>query len=313
MRVGPPSWWTADRPQQLSLLIEGQGLADVRVTANRDVVRIDRVEPALDRRSAIVDVTVAAGAAPGEIGIQFESQGRIARFDWRLVKPPERKPQPIGPDDVIYLIMPDRFVNGNPQNDAPADEDAMLDRQDKEAYHGGDFAGIRQKLPYLADLGVTAIWLNPVYRQGPHWVTAEVAGNKIRYAPYHGYMPIDFYNTNPRFGSLDEYRELVAEAHRLGLKVIQDQILGYTGLHHGWVTEPPLENWFHGSRDSHLLQTFQYDKLADQPGALTIPLSAVGPLGAIERLYGDATATREGNSVKLEMPAESAGLFRLRP
>ena len=98
----------------------------------------------------------------------------------------------------------------------------------RHAYHGGDFSGLKARLPYLADLGVTALWLTPVYRPAPKWYETRANGRPRRYADFHGYSPADFYDSNPAFGSLDEYRSLVDEAHRLGLKVIQDQILGYT-------------------------------------------------------------------------------------
>jgi glycosidase len=260
-RVAPPSWWAADESQPVMLLFEGTGLGKARIRSGRADVLVERVEQGSDGRAIFAEVTLAAGAEPGPVEFEIEAGGSSRRARWSIAPRPDRRPDPFGPDDVIYLIMPDRFANGDPTNDAPADEDAMLDRHNPQAYHGGDFRGIRQKLPYLADLGVTAIWLTPVYTQGRHWFTPGGAGP--RYSPYHGYMPIDFYDANPRFGSMAEYRELVAEAHRLGLKVIQDQIVGYTGPHHQWVARPPADNWFHGPINRPPVQTFRFDALAN--------------------------------------------------
>lgn len=263
-RISPPSWWATAEPERISLLIEGRGLDQGQVRSRDAALRIDRVEPGLEGRALVVDVTIAAGAQPGPIELEIEAGAERTLVEWQLVARPKRRPQPIGPDDVIYLIMPDRFANGDPTNDRPPGEEPMLDRGNREAYHGGDFRGIRERLAYLVDLGVTAIWLTPVYQQDPGWRIVGSGDQTSRFAPYHGYAPVDFYKTNPRFGSLAEYGQLVAEAHRLGLKVIQDQIVGYTGPEHPWVKQPPAENWFHGSVEAPTVQTLRFEALANK-------------------------------------------------
>jgi glycosidase len=159
--------------------------------------------------------------------------------------------------------MPDRFANGDPANDEATEGDRMFDRRDTHAYHGGDFAGVRRRLPDLAGLGVTAIWLTPVYRQATTWFAAQIAGVPRKMADFHGYCPVDFYDTNPRFGSLSDYRAVVDEAHRLGLKVIQDHVLGHIGPKHRWVVHPPSADWFHGPLESPPLCTFRFDTLSN--------------------------------------------------
>ncbi|HEV3165613.1 MAG TPA: alpha-amylase family glycosyl hydrolase [Isosphaeraceae bacterium] len=266
-RVNPPSWWTSGRPQEVTLLIEGSGLTDARVSLKHETIRIGRSPPGRDGHALFVDVTIPADARPDTLTIDVEVNGHHSRHPFVLSPHPTHTPQPFGPDDVIYLVMPDRFANGDPANDELESVEPMLDREDPHAYHGGDFLGLRQKLPYLVDLGVTAIWLTPVYRPAPRWFVTKVDGRERRYADFHGYSPIDFYDSNPRFGSLDDYRALVAEAHRLGLKVIQDQILGYTGPRHHWVTQPPADQWFHGPMDKPPACTFRFDALIN-PHAL---------------------------------------------
>ena len=180
-----------------------------------------------------------------------------------MVDRPARRPEPFGPDDVIYLVMVDRFANGNRENDDPPSDDRLFDRRDSHAYHGGDFAGLRRRLPYLADLGITAIWLTPLYRPSSTWFAGNLGGTPRKMADFHGYCPVDFYDTNPRFGSLDDYRAMVDEAHKLGLKLIQDQILGYTGPKHPWVAHPPTVDWFHGPLDRPPMCNFRFDALTD--------------------------------------------------
>jgi glycosidase len=262
-RIDPPLWWSAAEPQELSLLIEGAGLSGAAVRTVGGPVRVLGVEEGIEGRALFVEVAIAAGAAPGLIGIEVDAGGHRLRRDWELRPRPEYRPRPIGPDDVIYLVMPDRFANGDPGNDEPEGPERMLDRRDPHAYHGGDFRGLRGRLPYLVDLGVTSLWLTPVYRPAPRWFEVETQGKSRRFADFHGYSPVDFFDTNPRFGTPDDYQALVAEAHRLGLKVIQDQVIGYVGPRHRWVEHPPAPDWFHGPIANPPPCTFRFDALVN--------------------------------------------------
>jgi neopullulanase len=140
--------------------------------------------------------------------------------------------------DVIYLIMPDRFANGDPTNDQPAGAPASHDRANPRAYHGGDLRGIREHLPYLKDLGVTTLWLTPVLKNG---------------APqdYHGYGAIDLYAVDPHLGTINDYQQLVATAHQLQMKILFDAVINHVGANHPWVKNPPLPDWFHGTLAQH--------------------------------------------------------------
>jgi hypothetical protein len=262
-RIEPPSWWVEREGQRLMLLVEGSGLQGAEVRVTRGPIRVEGVEPGREGRALFVDVTVPGGCAAGRCEIEIAAGGRALRRGWELVEKPPRRPEPFGPDDVIYLAMVDRFSNGDPTNDAAGGGDPMLDRRDTHAYHGGDFAGLRARLPYLADLGVTAVWPTPVYRQADTWFAGNIEGTPRKMADFHGYCAVDFYDTNPRFGSPREYRALVDEAHRLGLKVIQDHVLGHTGPKHRWVTRPPTDDWFHGPIDRPPLCNFRFDALTN--------------------------------------------------
>ena len=270
-RVEPPSWWPAPLPQQITLLIEGRGLDGAAVRIDGRPLSVGRIEHGLGGRAVLAEVTIPGSAEPGDLHVEVSARGHVLRVPWTLHAAPGRKPDPFGPDDIIYLIMPDRFADGDPSNNEVERGDRMLDRKSPDAYHGGDFEGIRKRLPYLKDLGVTAIWLTPIYRGDPHWLTFASGGPAgpdgqpamRRMAEYHGYAPVDFYNTNPRFGSLEEYQKLVAEIHRLGLKIVQDQIVGYTGPRHQWVNAPPFDRWFHGPVADPPACTFRYDALVN--------------------------------------------------
>jgi neopullulanase len=262
-RIDPPSWWVENHEQALTLLIEGSGLDGAQVRVARGPIRVGRVELGREGRALFVELTVPPGAEVGRCEMEIAAAGHIIRRDWELVAKPTRRPEPFGPDDVIYLIMVDRFANGNPANDEPPGSDRLLDRGDTHAYHGGDFDGVRRKLPELVDLGVTAIWLTPVYRAAPTWFAGNIGGTPRKMADFHGYCSVDFYDINPRFGSLSDYRVLVDEAHRLGLKVIQDHVLGHTGSKHRWVVHPPTTNWFHGPVDRPPMCNFRFDTLTN--------------------------------------------------
>jgi glycosidase len=146
---------------------------------------------------------------------------------------PKGRFQGFSSDDVIYLLMPDRFANGDPSNDSPPEFNRPADRNVMGAYHGGDLRGVRDHLPYLKDLGVTGIWMTPVYKN------SNPAGT-----PYHGYHTVDFYDVEPRFGTMAQFRELVDAAHAAGIKVVQDQVANHCGPRHPWVANPPTKTWF---------------------------------------------------------------------
>ncbi len=266
-RVGPPSWWVEPTNQTLMILVEGSGLEGATVRFEGGPVRVDRVEVQPGGQALFVDATIPGGASPAACRLEIMAGDRTIERPWDLVAKPVPKAETVGLDDVIYLIMPDRFADGDPSNNEVGTVgDRLLDRGDVQGYHGGDFAGIRGRLPYLADLGATAIWLTPIYKPADTWFVPPGASGK-RFSDFHGYSPVDFYETNPRFGSKAEYKALVDAAHKLGLKVIQDHILGFTGPKHPWVKHPPTPGWFNGPVDHPPSCNFRFDAAAD-PHAL---------------------------------------------
>jgi glycosidase len=255
-KVDPPNWWVGHSINPVRVLVRGTGLGDARVQCPR--LACDGVRTSASGTSLFVDVTVAAGTAPGRYPITVRTGRGSATFDFSVQAPlpAEGRFAGFGPDDVIYLIMPDRFANGDPSNDDPAISRGLHDRTKGRYYHGGDLAGVRQKLPYLKSLGVTAIWLNPVYDNANQLNRKETYdGQPI--TDYHGYGATDLYAVDEHLGTLDDLRRLVDEAHALGLKVILDMVANHTGPYHPWVTDPPTPTWYNGTAERHINETWQ--------------------------------------------------------
>jgi neopullulanase len=209
-----------------------------------------------------VSVRVNPSARPGNYPLLVQTAHGRTTIPFAINAPLDstKNFQGIDADDVIYLIMPDRFANGDRGNDAPADSPPEAnDRKNPRGYHGGDFRGIINQLEYLKDLGITAIWLTPWY---DNWNGVNKCDRP--WCPntyYHGYHAIDYYAVEDRFGDMAMLRELVDRAHALGIKVIQDQVANHVGSRHFWVTDSPLPDWFHGTLANHTLNKFNNSAL----------------------------------------------------
>lgn len=211
-----------------------------------------------------VDLTIPRGAKPGSVDVSVTTADGSTRVPFEVTAPLPRagRYQGFSPDDVIYLIMPDRFANGDPSNDDPSISKGMFDRKKARYYHGGDLEGVIRRLPYLKDLGVTAIWLNPVYENVNHLNTRETYDGQA-ITDYHGYGATDFYGVEEHFGTIDTLRRLVDAAHAQGMKVIQDQVANHTGPFHPWVEDSPTSTWYNGTAARHIANTWQTWTLMD--------------------------------------------------
>jgi neopullulanase len=162
----------------------------------------------------------------------------------------------------MYLLMPDRFANGDPANDDPAISKGLLDRGKGRYYHGGDLAGVRARLPYLRSLGVTTVWMNPIYDNNNGLNRKEIYDN-LPITDYHGYGATDMYAVDEHLGDLATLQALTDEAHRHGIKLVLDMVANHTGPYHPWVQDPPTPTWYHGTEASHPNNTWQTWTLAD--------------------------------------------------
>ncbi|MCS6806384.1 MAG: alpha-amylase family glycosyl hydrolase [Acidobacteriota bacterium] len=264
LKVEPPNWWVGHSLNPVRVMIRGRNLTGARVDVSGSGVQVGLVRVNAAGTYVFVDLRIDPQATPGsrQIKITTESGSATASFSLLVPLPRQGRFQGFSPDDVIYLIMPDRFCNGDPSNDDPAISRGLLNRQKSRYYHGGDLQGIINRLPYLKQLGVTAIWLNPIYDNVNHLNERETYNNEA-ITDYHGYGAVDFYAVDEHFGDVAKFRQLVEAAHRHGLKIIQDQVANHTGPYHPWVNDPPTPTWYNGTEANHLANTWQVWTLMD--------------------------------------------------
>ncbi|MGA3028495.1 MAG: alpha-amylase family glycosyl hydrolase [Bryobacteraceae bacterium] len=265
-RVEPPDWVTPRHDTTIRLLLSGRNLAGAQVKPC-DSLHAGKATASHNGSYLFVDLWVPAGARPGRCSLRVSSEEGETLAPFAIAPRLAGGRQGFSPDDVIYLIMPDRFDDGDPSNDDPAISHGMFDRGKARYYHGGDLEGVRQRLPYLRNLGVTAIWLTPIYDNANHLNEREKYNGQA-ITDYHGYGAVDFYAVDEHLGTLASYRQLIAEAHRLGIKVIQDEVANHTGPYHPWVSDPPTPHWFNGLDIDHLTNTWQTWTILD-PHATT--------------------------------------------
>jgi len=263
LKVDPPSWWAGHSINPLRVLLRGANLRGARVNGAAGLrIGATSVNPA--GTYLFADVQIDPQAKPGMRRLRITTSGGATDVPFEVLQPLARagRFQGFSPDDVIYLIMIDRFSDGDPANNDPAQSRGLYDRGNKFYYHGGDLQGVINHLPYLKDLGVTALWLTPWYDNYDRLNEIELKDGKPC-TGFHGYNPQDFYAVEEHFGDLAKLRELVAAAHKLGLKIIQDEVVNHTGPYHPWVDDPPTPSWFNGTRQHHLKNVFQTWTLHD--------------------------------------------------
>ena len=227
-RIEPPCWWVGMKNPELQIMVYGPGIGEAHVSVDYPGVRLKETVKTENPNYLFLYLDIEEDAAPGRMDLSFETAGGIMVREYELL-PRSTKPGAMGFSgaDVLYLITPDRFANGDPSNDTL--EGARVDRSRSGGRHGGDIRGVTDHLDYISDLGVTAIWLNPVQKNS--------AGS------YHGYAISDFYAVDPRFGTMDDYVEMIDKAHEMGLKVVMDMIFNHCGSAHWWMEDLPTSDW----------------------------------------------------------------------
>lgn len=241
-KIEPPNWWAGMKTNQVQLMVYGKNLNGITASFENDALPITAVHNVSNPDYVFIDVNLSSAAA-GDYTLQLTGASKTVShpFPVHTRETNPNRNQGFGVDDVVYLITPDRFANGNPDNDRA---EGLIDDFDPSQHgtrHGGDLEGIRQRLGYLADLGITAIWLNPILE------------NNARNS-YHGYQNTNYYKIDPRHGSNEEYKRLVEEAHQHGIKVIFDHVNNHIGVNHPWIENPPTATWINGTREDHLSQ-----------------------------------------------------------
>jgi glycosidase len=257
-KVEPPSWWAGHTINPVRLLVRGKNLGDARVRSPSASIQVSEVFVNRAGTYLFANVRINANARPGSYPLKLLTPAGSTAIPFEIRTPLAAKThfQGITSDDVIYLIMPDRFADGDQSNNFPAGAPAAAsDRRNPRAYHGGDLRGVIDHLAYLKELGVTALWLTPWYDNWNGMNDCDKPWCPNTY--YHGYHAIDYYAVEDRFGDMATLIELIEKAHGLGLKIIQDQVANHVGSRHPWVSDPPLENWFHGTLAQHSRNQFR--------------------------------------------------------
>ncbi len=254
-KIDPPNWWVP-MPSPM-LLVRGENLIGATFSARGGQVRITKSAVSFNGHWAFLWLGTE-NTQPGTLQITAHTAHGDAHFDFALEK---RRPAAAGfagfsSADVMYLIMPDRFADGDIANDTLANFPQPDDRTVPRAYHGGDLRGIEQHLDYLKEIGVTTIWTTPLYDN-----SASGRGDT-----YHGYSATDLYAVDPHLGALADYQHLVSAAHAKGMKVVLDVVPNHIGPAHPWVADSPTPDWLHGTLEHHTQAVSEYDTLIDPHG-----------------------------------------------
>ena len=246
-RVEPTNWYAGMKNPSLQLMVYGKGIKQANVSTDYAGVKVDSVVR-LDSPDYLLVYLNLQDVQPGTMKLNFEQGGKKKQVNYEIKHRdmPGEARQGFTNADVLYMLMPDRFADGNVKNNVVK---GMLDqrcvRTEPSLRHGGDLEGIRQHLDYFNELGVTTLWFTPVLEND-----MPSGGG---HSSYHGYATTDYYKVDPRFGTNEDYRRLVDEAHQKGLKVVMDMIFNHCGSSHPWQINPPASDWF--NQPNYGLQT----------------------------------------------------------
>ncbi len=233
-RVEPPFWWVGMQDKNLQLLVYGKNISETQPQIDYKGVILKKVIKAENPNYLFLNLEITADAVAGSFRINFVKEKKVFqtyKYELKNRKAGSKERKGFNSSDVIYLMMPDRFSNGDASNDNIQEMKEKADRSIPNGRHGGDLQGIKNKLDYLADLGITAIWINPVFE------------NNMPAYSYHGYAITDFYKIDPRFGTNNDYVELVEDSHKKGIKIIMDMIFNHCGSGHWWMSDLPSQDW----------------------------------------------------------------------
>ncbi|MCE2757095.1 MAG: cyclomaltodextrinase N-terminal domain-containing protein [Chitinophagaceae bacterium] len=239
INVYPSHWWIGMKSSSLQLMIHSNENLGQKVSLKQTGLVIKKIFQPENKHYLFVDLEILPTAKPGRFVFSF-SDGKSFSYELKLRQKNPSTHQGVRSEDLIYLIMPDRFVNGDPTNDSFKDlRDTISERKNPFARHGGDLAGVESKLDYLKDAGVTSIWMTPVMENDMPIMNENV----WKMSGYHGYWITSHYNVDKRLGGNEAYKKLVQTAHQKGLKVIQDAVYNHIGNHHHTVLDLPMKEW----------------------------------------------------------------------
>ena len=234
-RIEPTNWWVGMKNNKLQLIVHGNQIATRNVTINYPGVSLLKVNKVENPNYLFLDLEISAATQPGTFPIRFEKKGAkaiVSNYELKARNTQQVKAQGVNTKDFMYLIMPDRFANGDKTNDVVKGmNETSLNRDSMYLRHGGDIQGIINNLDYLQDLGVTALWINPLLT------------NDQPKTSYHGYANTENYRIDPRYGSNELYKKLIDELHKRGMKMVKDLVHNHVGSKHWTVLDLPSKDW----------------------------------------------------------------------
>ena len=251
--VSPPNWWANMAEPTVELMVHEPGIANASVTLSHPDAQILKTQR-LDSENYLFITLDLSNVKPGRLSFDVVADNgdrNAFQFDVKSRREDSALRKGFGPEDAIYLVTPDRFVNGDPENDNVEGFSDTLARNDKGARHGGDIKGMIDSLPYLHEMGFTQVWTMPLLE------------NAMDSYSYHGYSTTDYYQIDPRFGTNSLYQKFSAEAKEQGIGIIMDMILNHIGSEHIWMDDAPSADWIHHGRK--FVQTTHYREALHDP------------------------------------------------
>ncbi len=240
IRIDPAFWWTGMKNPALQLCIYSEGISNYTPTINHAGVSILKINKVENANYLFVDLKISVGTLPGKFKIIFKGRGNELPKSYTYELKARNKQdgitriQGVTSKDFIYLLMPDRFSNGDTANDIVlGTTDETVDRRNLKSRHGGDIRGVMNHLDYIKSMGVTAVWMTPVTE------------NNQPFESYHGYAITDYYKIDPRHGNNELFLNYVNSAHSKGLKVVQDVVYNHIGSEHWFYKDKPTRDWVH--------------------------------------------------------------------
>lgn len=235
--VEPPNWWVNMKNNSLQLLVHGKDIGKTKAYLDYKGIKV-KSSTSTGKDYLFVDLSITNITKPGTITINFKENEKDSalisyKYELKARTKESAKRQGFNTSDMMYLIMPDRFANGDPNND---DMPGMLEKADRtnpNGRHGGDIKGMADHLGYLQKLGVTTLWCTPLLE------------NNMPAQSYHGYATTDLYKVDPRFGTNESYRDMVILAHSRGIKVVMDIVFNHFGTNSYWMKDLPQKDWIH--------------------------------------------------------------------
>lgn len=238
-KIEPPNWWSGMKNSELQIMVYGENLDNIKVSSKDKRFKIEKITPAQNSSYLFIDVSLK-NISDGNCELLFSKDKTEIKYEYPILKRDlsPQKHSGFSNEDVVYLIMADRFCDGNPNNNKIDDSLDQFTAKDLDGRKGGDIEGIISKLDYIKELGITSVWITPMLENNM-WMS------------YHGYAATNLYWIDPRFGTNELYQTLVDEAHKRGIKVIMDHVSNHIGINHEWIKNLPFDDWINGKPGNH--------------------------------------------------------------